>query len=250
MDFLSQGIPLGRWFGIRVVISWFFFIAVWWILQQFQDNIGLGILCIILLFGTVLLHEFGHALACLGMGGEAHLIVLGPLGGVAYVQPPNNVWAWLVTTVCGPLVNAVLWPLFWVATTYGLPALAKVMNPESTAFQVIGMTCIFMMMINKGLLLFNLIPAYPMDGGRLLQQLLWLTIGYQKSLQIAGMVGTVAGGGLIVLGVGMHRIHIPYVNYTIGGEQNFFLMAIGLMCAMQSFEIYKRSQEIAGWRKN
>lgn len=250
MNFTNQGIPLGRWFGIHVVISWTFFIAVLWILQDFTHDIELGVLFITLLFGTVLVHEFGHAISCLMIGGDAHLIVLGPLGGVAYVQPPNNARAWLITTLCGPLVNAILWPAFWVASAYGLPALSNVMNPDSQAFWIISNICVIMMLINKGLLLFNLIPAYPMDGGRLLQEILWLTIGYQKSLHIAGMVGTVAGGGFVVLGLGLQKIHIPYVDFTLGGEFNMFLVFIGLMCVTESFAIYKKSEEIRSWRKN
>ena len=47
------------------------------------------------------------------LGGTAIHIVLWPLGGIAFIRPPGNAWAWLVTTACGPLVNAILWPLFW-----------------------------------------------------------------------------------------------------------------------------------------
>ena len=250
MDFFNQGIPLGRWFGIRVMIGWTFFIAVLWIMQDFTRNIELGIFFIVLLFGTVLLHEFGHSLSCLMLGGQAPLIVLGPLGGVSYVQPPNRPSAWLITTVCGPLVNVVLWVGFWAVTKFALPALARSMDPGSTAFHWIALFCFLMVMINKGLLLFNLIPAYPMDGGRLLQEILWLTMGYQISLQVAGMVGTVAGGGLVVLGLGLQEIRIPYVDFRLGGEPNMFLVFIGIMCAMQSFAIYKQSQEMKHWRKN
>jgi len=250
MNAMNQGIPLGRWFGIHVVISWAFFLAVWWIMSQFREAPALGILMIVLLFGTVLLHEFGHALACLRVGGDAHYIILGPLGGTAFVQPPNNAWAWLVTTICGPLVNAILWPLFWAISHYGLPMLATVVNPDSAVFDFIAMVCYAMMFINRGLLLFNLIPSYPMDGGRILQILIWLTIGYRQSLLIAGMVGTVAGGAFVLLGLGMHEINIPYVDFSLGGRFNPFLLIIGIMCMTQSWGIYQRAQEIRGWRKN
>jgi Zn-dependent protease len=201
-----------------------------------------------MLFGTVLLHEFGHALSCKAMGGIAERIILWPLGGIAFVSPPMNPWAWLVTTACGPLVNAVLWPLFWWINTYGLPMIAPSLSDTALAYLVV--ICGAMEWINKALLLFNLIPAYPMDGGRLLQEILWFIVGYAKSLHIAGMIGTVAGGALVLLGLGAGPIRIPIVDFTLGGQTNMILAVIGFMCAMESFAIYRRSQEISSWRKN
>jgi Zn-dependent protease len=251
MNFFEQGIPLGRWFKITVVIHWTFIaFAVWEIWstpagQQMDAAILMG-----LLFATVLLHEFGHALACQAVGGRADHIVLWPLGGIAFVQPPNKVWAWLVTTACGPLVNAVLWPLFWVIWRWGLPALASHMAMSWPVYKTLSTLCEDMAWVNKVLLLFNLIPAYPMDGGRLLQEVLWLIIGYAKSLQIAGMVGTVAGGSFIVLGLGLQRIDIPGFGFPLGGEFDPILIFIGILCMTQSFGIYRQSQDVRSWRKN
>src|SRR5437016_593598 len=102
MNFFNQGIPLGRWFGITVVVHWTFLIyAAMRLFDQRGHNVPLEALYIVLLFGTVLLHEFGHALSCLAVGGQALHIVLWPLGGIAFVQPPPKPWAWLITTVCG-----------------------------------------------------------------------------------------------------------------------------------------------------
>ncbi len=89
-----------------------------------------------------------------------------------------------------------------------------------------------------------------MDGGRILQELLWFAVGYGRSLHIAGMVGTVAGGAFVVLGLGLQKISIPYVDFTLGGQPEPMLIVIGVLCAMQSFGIYRRSQEIQTWRKN
>ena len=248
MDFFNQGIPLGRWFGITVVIHWTFLLyAADKVMRRDPAlPVWFTVMYIVLLFGTVLVHEFGHALSCKAMGGEAIHIVLWPLGGIAFVKPPMNPWAWLVTTACGPLVNAILWPTFWAINTYGIADTV----PTSQLQLMLQVGCQLMEDINRLLLLFNLIPAYPMDGGRLLQELLWIFIGYGRSLMIAGMVGTVAGVGFIVLGLGLTSIHIPVVNFTLGGGINVMLAVIGLLCAMQSFAIYQRSQEIAGWKKN
>src|SRR5213082_3368600 len=67
------------------------------------------------LFGIVLLHEFGHALACRQTGGYADRIVLWPLGGIAFVSPPRRPGAVLWSIVAGPLVNVLLFPLFFSA---------------------------------------------------------------------------------------------------------------------------------------
>ena len=251
MNFFEQGIPLGRWFKITVVIHWTFIVFAAWQIwdtpakEQIDAAVHMA-----LLFGTVLLHEFGHALACKAVGGRADHIVLWPLGGIAFVQPPNKVSAWLITTACGPMVNAVLWPAFWLIQHYGLQQLALHTSISWPMLRTVNHLCADMVVINKLLLLFNLIPAYPMDGGRLLQEILWAFIGYPQSLQIAGMVGTVAGGCFVVLGLGFQSITIPGVDFTLGGETDPILIVIGILCITQSFGIYRRSQEVRSWRKN
>ena len=249
MNFFEQGIPLGRWFKITVTLHWTFVIyAVFRVMDS--PTPGIDALFMGLLFLTVLLHEFGHALSCKALGGVALHIVLWPLGGIAFVQPPGTAWAYLITTVCGPLVNAILWPLFLIIGNYGLPFLAQHMDTHSMAFTILEATCYAMIEINRWLLIFNLIPCYPMDGGRILQEILWIVLGLRRSLQIAGMLGTVIGCGFIVLGLGLYEIHIPVADIRLGHDYNFLLAVIGLMCAMQSFGIYRRSQEIGTWRKN
>jgi len=254
MDFFNQGIPLGRWFRITVVIHWTFLLYAANELFLSRDPrlpLGISVLQLTLLFGTVLVHEFGHALSCRAVGGEALHIILWPLGGIAFVQPPMNPTAWLITTVCGPLVNAILWPVFWYISNHMLSTDMLVGNNGPVA-QYIAFGCILMTEINRGLLLFNLIPAYPMDGGRMLQEILWFIVGYGKSLMIAGMVGVVAGAAFVVLGLGWQDITIPVINLHLGqkGTTNTILIIIGILCAMQSWGIYQRSMEIKGWRKN
>mgnify|MGYP001547362922 CR=1 FL=1 len=254
MNFFNQGIPLGRWFGIAVVIHWTFLIYAFMEISDAKGEMAFSALEMGLLFAVVLLHEFGHALSCKAVGGEADHIVLWPLGGIAFVQPPNNPWAWLFSTVCGPLVNAVLWPVFYlICRNMGIidfSTLRLYMMLHSGSSMYLGMSCFLLWQINRILLLFNLIPAYPMDGGRILQELLWLAIGFRRALMIAGMVGTVAGISFIVLGAGLVSIHIPPpIDLRLGGEMDMVLLIIGVLCAMQSFGIYQRSRMIESWRK-
>lgn len=147
------------------------------------------------LFGIVLLHEFGHALACRQVGGRANQIVLWPLGGVAYVDPPPRPGTTLWSIAAGPLVNVALLPVFWVLWAlagawgwrYSLP----------NAYEWVK--TIFV--INLVLLIFNLLPVYPLDGGQILRSLLWFVIGRARSLLLASAIGIVGVAGLISLAV-------------------------------------------------
>jgi Zn-dependent protease len=141
------------------------------------------------LFAIVLLHEFGHALACRSVGGRAERIVLWPLGGIAYVAPPPRPGAVLWSIAAGPLVNVALVPITiaaaWVTNDVGA-------NSDIVRF--------FRQLafINGALLVFNMLPIYPLDGGQILHAVLWFFIGRGRSLMVAAIVGFVGAGAMIV----------------------------------------------------
>ena len=111
----------------------------------------------------MLLHEFGHALACRQVGGQADRIMLWPLGGVAFVQPPPRPGAHLWSIAAGPLVNVALVPVTIVAYVLANRAGLRQVNPDFVHFLLsIGF-------INFGLLVFNMLPVYPLDGRQILQ---------------------------------------------------------------------------------
>jgi Zn-dependent protease len=138
------------------------------------------------LFLIVLMHEFGHALACKQVGGHADQIVLWPLGGVAYVSPPQRPGAMLWSSAAGPLVNVIL---FFVSTGLlvfgGLTGLA---DHAPFFWNCIGVSAY----INLILLKFNLLPIYPLDGGQILRSLLWFAFGKARSMMIAVIIGFIA----------------------------------------------------------
>src|SRR6478609_398689 len=108
-----QGIPLFKIFGIQVSLHWMWILAVMYFVESSRkqySSIVWSIAECLSLFAIVLLHEFGHALACRSVGGRADHIVLWPLGGVAFVAPPPRPGAWLWSIAAGPLVNVVLVP--------------------------------------------------------------------------------------------------------------------------------------------
>ena len=106
----TNGFRLFKVFGITVYLHWSWFLIAAYELQSRKgvyQSFGWNVAELLSLFGIVLLHEFGHALACRSVGGKAERIVLWPLGGVAYVSPPQRPGATLWSIVAGPLVKSV-----------------------------------------------------------------------------------------------------------------------------------------------
>jgi len=147
------------------------------------------------LFLIVLVHEFGHALACRQVGGQANQIVLWPLGGVAYVSPPQRPGATLWSIAAGPLVNVALAPILTILAVLGSAAGWGEAMPNAYAF--VTALCY----INWALLIFNMLPIYPLDGGQILQSLLWFVVGRARSLMVTTIIGFVGVAGLIVLAI-------------------------------------------------
>lgn len=192
----KQGsIRLFRLSGIEVFLHWsWFLIAAYSVATRegrYASLIWNG-LEYVSLFGIVLMHEFGHAIACRQVGGQANQIVLWPLGGVAYVAPPQRPGAMLWSIAAGPLVNLMLAPvllaLVFVGNALNLPASA----PDAAMF--LKSICL----INFVLLFFNLLPIFPLDGGQILRSLLWFAVGRARSLMITSIVGF-AGVALFLL---------------------------------------------------
>ncbi len=195
----SQGsIRLFRIAGINVFLHW-----SWFLVAVFEINSRAGryssilwnILEYLALFLIVTMHEFGHALACRQAGGSAEQIVLWPLGGVAYVNPPQRPAAVLWSLAAGPLVNVALIPalmfLGWVGWSLGWPV-------DMPNLYALIRTIAF---INAALLIFNILPVYPLDGGQILRALLWFVMGRARSLLVATLLGFVGVAALIVLAV-------------------------------------------------
>ena len=191
----SGSIRLFRFSGIQVYlhVSWFVvaIIEVYARMGHYRSPVW-NVVEYLMLFATVTLHEFGHALACRQTGGQAHDIILWPLGGIAYVAPPQRPGATLWSIAAGPLVNVVLAVLFEVLLLAG--EYSGVVLPRSDVARFIA----DMFWLNVGLLIFNLLPIYPLDGGQMLRSLLWFWLGRARSLHIAAVLGII-GIGVAVL---------------------------------------------------
>ncbi len=184
--------------GIQVYLHWtWLLVAYYEIVNRVNkyESMVWNVIEYVALFGIVLLHEFGHALACRQVGGQADRIMLWPLGGVAFVQPPPRPGATLWSIAAGPLVNVVLLPVSVVAILIAAGTHVDEISPDFVRFLTSIAT------INLVLLVFNLLPIYPLDGGQILQALLWFVIGRARSLMVAGIIGPVAAAGVIVLAI-------------------------------------------------
>ena len=152
------------------------------------------------LFLIVLMHEFGHALACRQTGGTANQIVLWPLGGVAYVNPPQRPGATLWSIAAGPLVNVALLPIL-VAAVVMSRSLGWA-QPMPDVYQLLRA----ILWIDVSLLVFNMLPIYPLDGGQILRSMLWFVLGRARSLMVAVVLGFVGVVGFFVLALWMRSV--------------------------------------------
>ena len=184
--------------GIDVFLHWSWFLVAAYEIQTRKgsySSVTWNVLEYLALFLIVMIHEFGHALACRQVGGKADRIVLWPLGGVAYVDPPPRPGATLWSIAAGPLVNVALLPIFFVAATVWWPVSgwAEACTRCSTS------CCLPSWSINMWLLVFNILPIYPLDGGQILRSLLWFVLGRARSLMVATILGLIGVAGFIGL---------------------------------------------------
>jgi Zn-dependent protease len=191
-------IRIFRLAGIDVFLHWSWFVVAVFELQVRSGEYSSALwnaLEYLSLFAIVTLHEFGHSLACRQVGGTAERIVLWPLGGVAYVNPPQRPGATLWSLAAGPLVNVALVPLLlgfgWAGGLLGWG------DTQGDLFDLVR--AVFVM--NAMILAFNLLPIYPLDGGQILRSLLWFALGRARSLMAATLVGFAGVLAIVALAV-------------------------------------------------
>jgi Zn-dependent protease/predicted transcriptional regulator len=189
-DRMRWSIKIARIAGTEVRIHLTFLLFLAWIGFSYYHVGGAaaaipGVLFVLALFGCVLLHEFGHALAARAFGIPTPDITLLPIGGVARLQRmPDKPWQELIVAIAGPLVNVVIAAL--LILFLGRPA--DLEHVEQVQQPGVGMLA-KLASVNVMLVLFNLIPAFPMDGGRVLRSLLVMTLPYARATQIAAGIG-------------------------------------------------------------
>lgn len=226
--------------GIPVKIHWTFGLLLLWVAYETGKGkfdpwfvlISLGI--VLSVFFCVILHEFGHSFAARKFGVQTHDILMTPIGGIARLERmPEGRGQEFWVAIAGPIVNFVIVGLIWlgyfaiegVALPVFTVAFWEMNNGPTSYFRII-------MMANGYLGMFNLLPAFPMDGGRMLRSLLSLRIDRQKATQIASYVGQ--GIALMMFGYGMYQGH---PTMTLIGVFIFF-------AARQEFQVMVRQNKL------
>ena len=181
---LYWALPFGTWFGTRVRISVFFPLLVLVLCWKF--GLALGGVVSGIVFLSVLFHEFGHIVAAHRTGGTGDEILVWPLGGLSYVQPAGTFRSRFSTAAAGPAVNLVLCLItLWHVLQLEPDVRAAVFHPLKMPIgelsrdlaSAVSDVLLLTFTVNWVLLLVNLIPVYPLDGGRMLQAVLTSRLG-------------------------------------------------------------------------
>jgi len=186
---MGWSLPIFRIAGIQLRIHVTFLLLIGWLAFGYYAQGGSpaaaeGIIFVLLLFHCVVLHEFGHALAAKAFGINTPDITLLPIGGVARLERmPEEPKQELLIAVAGPAVNVVIALGLFVA---GGSFINPFVNPAAP--ERVGLVS-QLLIINVLLVAFNLLPAFPMDGGRVLRALLATRMSYARATQIAATVG-------------------------------------------------------------
>jgi stage IV sporulation protein FB len=242
----SGSIPLFTAFRIRVRMHMSLVLLIVIGLLFSTSSSGMGFTNALtfygVLFSIILLHEFGHCFAARWMGGDADEIIMWPLGGLALTGAPSRPWPQLVTTAGGPLVNLIICAVTAAAAmalNWGHPHIQ--FNPLSHSYDVPKLLTAqyylwWIFAVSWGLFLFNLLPIFPMDGGRMLQDLLWFKLGYYKATLIACVVGMAGAALMSVWGV---------MNF--GSWYGMVLIFLGISCFIYCYQTRAQMKAEGPW---
>jgi Zn-dependent protease len=184
---MGWSLPIFRVAGIQLRIHITFLLLIAWLAFGYYTEGGsaaaLGrVIFVLLLFVCVVLHEFGHAFAAKGFGINTPDITLLPIGGVARLERmPEEPRQELLIAVAGPAVNVVIALALALTIDWRAAMEPRVVESPVLPLQLLAM--------NVWLVLFNLLPAFPMDGGRVLRALLAIRMPYVRATQVAANVG-------------------------------------------------------------
>src|SRR5439155_14791004 len=192
---MRWSLKLGQVLGIKLFVHWTFLILLTWVFVMHLGSgdsaaaAAQGVLFVLVLFACVLLHEMGHALTAARYGVKTRDITLLPIGGVARLERmPTEPKQELLVALAGPAVNVAIAGLIllgWWAVMGRMPGPAAW---ETEFFPQL-------LAVNLFLVVFNMVPAFPMDGGRVLRSLLAQRMDYIRATLIAARIGQVIAVG-------------------------------------------------------
>lgn len=194
---------MGRVAGIPIRMHLTLLILLAWIAGSYAlsgASLGataIGVALVVAIFVVIVVHELGHALVARRFGIATRDIMLLPVGGVASIEhTPDRPLEELAIALVGPIINLAIAGLIWV----GVHAAGGTTQLGDTT-TIGGAIAAQLYWINIGLALFNLIPAFPMDGGRALRAVLAMRLGHDRATNIAASLGRVFAVGIGILGL-------------------------------------------------
>ncbi|MDQ0304420.1 site-2 protease family protein [Ancylobacter polymorphus] len=199
---MAWSLTVGYVYGtaVRIHVTFLLFLAWIWVAYYQRGGAGAawdGVAFVALLFLCVLLHEFGHIFAARRYGVKTPEVTLWPFGGIARLERiPEKPSEELVVALAGPAVNVVIAAvlLLLLGGNVGMEHIESIENPQVSLLAKLAAANIF-------LVVFNLIPAFPMDGGRVLRALLAMRMSHAQATQTAASIGQGLAIGLGVLGI-------------------------------------------------
>jgi len=223
---------IGSVSGIKITIHWTFLLLIAWIIYRGVSSgsstteILWSILFIAALFGCVILHELGHSLTAMKYQVKTRRITLLPIGGVASLETmPDDPREEFVIAVAGPVVNIIIALLLYLVVP-----LHEYANMDAAEFEQAlstindGNFLFYMLFANLMLALFNMIPAFPMDGGRVLRALIAMKLDRVRATQIATRLGQLVAFFLLFLGLAYNPILILIAIFVYFGAHGENIM--------------------------
>jgi Zn-dependent protease len=251
-----RSLRLGRAFGIPLFIHpTFFLLPLLAMMQSAGGGAWTSIFCavvILAIFGCVLLHELGHALMARYFGIRTRDITLYPIGGIARLEkmsekPTED----LLIAVAGPAVNVAIVGLLTPFALFGLVAGAHlahgeagpIIDPANGLLPILGAFAVSLWIANIILVVFNLLPVFPMDGGRVLRALLGLWTTHLRATEIASRVGLVMAVLLAAVAVFQHLwvLLIVALFVAFAGHQELMMLRYR--------EAQRQAEQAAGYQQ-
>jgi Zn-dependent protease len=241
MNPLLFSLPMGRIGGIHVRVHITLILFAAYKLQEGSETIWSIFVYLLGLYICILLHEFGHALAARWCDGDCDEVLLWPLGGLAYARTPADPTAHLITAAAGPAVSLALWMLF---AAWG-HLLGGYVSAEGTlVLDQAYVFCVQMASLNTIIFFFNLLPAYPMDGGRILRALLCYFLPFESSARITAVLGMLIAILFVGYGLVYDELLLAIIGLFVFSQSQISWKAPGLEGTAGRFSIKERLQRM------
>ncbi|NOK64204.1 MAG: hypothetical protein GFH27_549323n57 [Chloroflexi bacterium AL-W] len=247
---MSWSFRIGQIAGIDIKVHLTFFLILAFGAFQFGSQFGVpgalfGVLVMILLFVCVVLHELGHSIVAQRFGIPVREILLLPLGGVALLtRTPSKPMHELLIALAGPLVNVVIAAILFVVLGFKVALLG--FDSLTTSLRLepdLGSLLIWLLYANVMLVVFNMIPAFPLDGGRVLRAVLEMFMTHRRATQIASRTGQVFAVLMAVFAIFIGNILLILVAAFIffgAGQENAQTQARTVLTTLRIDDAYNK----------